>query len=345
MSDKLDLIRKLATENKESQAKAESETAKNIFLKNRKIIVISVAVIFSVISVWALMPLSSKKNPKKKAITQKTQDIKKPVVVTKSNITLSASGYVNARRIATIAAEITGKIVDIYFEEGQYVTQGQLLAKLDDTLAITEKESAIAQLESAKALVDSLTAKHRKAEFSANSKSKLYKSKVISEEVYIQSQADVDSLAADLAKAKNDVEIARIEIERRSELVERHLLKAPFAGVITSKDAHPGEVISPISGGGGFTRTGIATIVDMNSLEVEVDVNESNINKVLPNQPVKIILEAYQNKSFDGNVLAIIPSADRDKATIKVRIGFNKKEDIILPNMAVKVDFLASEAI
>lgn len=342
MSDKLDLIKKLA-EKKSSETDDfnSRDTASYSF---KKIVIIAAVILIALAAGYYFFKTPNKPIPSKEKVIA-APSLPKVNINTINYIApvLSASGYVTARRIATIAAEITGKIEAIYFEEGQKVAENQLLAKLDATLAQTEKEAASARLISAKANVQSLIAKHKKAKFSSDSKSKLYKSKVVSEEVFVQAQAEVESITAELEKAKNDVNVANIEIERQNELVERHFLRAPFSGIITSKDAHPGEVISPISGGGGFTRTGIATIVDMDSLEVEVDVNESNINKVTENQSVKIVLDAYPDKTFKGNVIAIIPSADRDKATIKVRIGFQEKSNIILPNMAVKVDFFAND--
>jgi RND family efflux transporter MFP subunit len=117
------------------------------------------------------------------------------------------------------------------------------------------------------------------------------------------------------------------------------IIRAPFDGVITTKDAQPGEMISPVSAGGGFTRTGIGTIVDMTSLEIEIDVNESYINRVEPSQPVEATLDAYPNWKIPCKVIAIIPTANRDKSTVKVRVGFDQLDPRILPDMSVKVAF------
>ena len=117
------------------------------------------------------------------------------------------------------------------------------------------------------------------------------------------------------------------------------VVRAPFDGVAISKDAQPGEMISPVSAGGGFTRTGICTIVDMSSLEIEVDVSESYINRVKPNQPVEAILDAYPDWRIPAHVITTVPTADRQKATVRVRIGFEELEPRILPDMGVKVSF------
>ncbi len=342
---KLDLIRELANNKNNSFKKSNAKFNKKILAKNKLII----ASIIFIILLCIIFLTSNPTNKHKADTTLKQSDAVIPMEIANTKLTslstniLSASGYVVPRRISTISAEITGKISEIYVEEGQKVSKGELIAKLDDTLAITAKNAAVAKLASMKSLVDSLQAKYRKAKFTADSKSELFKSGAVSKEIYIKSQTDAEGLIADIAKAKNDVKLAEIEIERQNKIVEQHSLLSPFNGVITSKDAYPGEIISPGSGSGGFTRTGIATVVDMTSLEVEVDVNESNINKVFAGQRVNIKLEAYSEKMFKGKVIAIIPSANKDKATIKVRIGFLEKEDIIFPNMAVKVDFLAKE--
>ncbi|NQY42461.1 MAG: efflux RND transporter periplasmic adaptor subunit [Legionellales bacterium] len=349
MSNKLELIKELA---KDQKASNHSKTS---FKNSKKISKTKIAIltILAIGSLYALFSISSSDKPVKELI--ETPKVKKaePAIIADSPASsiklsssasiLSASGYVVPRRISTIASEIIGKIAEIYIEEGQKVEKGELIAKLDDTLAVTAKNSAIAKVASSKSLVDSLKAKYKKAKFIANSNSKLYKSGSVSQETFIQSQAEAERLQADIAKSKHDVKLAEIAIERQTKIVEQHYLRSPFKGIVTSKDAYPGEIISPASGGGGFTRTGIATIVDMDSLEIEVDVNESNINKVFVEQKVDIILEAYPEKMFQGKVIAIIPSANRDKATIKVRIGFLQKEDIIFPNMAVKINFFSKK--
>jgi HlyD family secretion protein len=346
--DKLDLLKEL-TNNKKNSDDFNTRPNTFDFLKSYISHKYKQLVIFTIILLSIIIILIISNYAQQKTITSSHEkeiestpsiETNDNLLPTAQSIILSASGYVVPRRISTIAAEITGRITEIYIEEGQKVNKGDLIAKLDATLAITDQKSAKAKLASAESLVNSLQAKYKKAKFIANSKDKLFRSGVVSKEIYIQSQTEEESLEADIAKAENDIKLAQIEIAKRNELVERHFLRSPFNGVITSKDAHPGEVISPASGGGGFTRTGIATIVDMDSLEVEVDVNESNINKVFTEQNVNIILEAYPEKVFNGFVIAIIPNANRDKATIKVRIGFNKIENIIFPNMAVKVDFL-----
>src|SRR5213078_5124684 len=120
-------------------------------------------------------------------------------------------------------------------------------------------------------------------------------------------------------------------------------IRAPFDGVATSKNAQPGEIVSPVSAGGGFTRTGIGTIVDMSSLEIEVDVNEAFIQRVRRDQPVMAALQAYPEWKIPAHVITTVPAADRQKATVKVRIAFNQRDQRILPDMGVKVSFITDE--
>lgn len=262
-----------------------------------------------------------------------------PVSVATTRGSLVASGYVVARRIATVSAEITGTVREILVEEGMAVQQNQILARLDATLQQTERNLAAAKLASAEANVRSLAAQLAEAKRVEARAKKLQVSGYTSEASLTDAQAAATSLAAQLEQAKSDVEAARIEVQRHDNLLEKHVLRAPFAGVVIDKNAQPGEIISPMSAGGGFTRTGICTVVDMDSLEIEVDVNEANIARIRQGQEATAILDAYPTWRIPAEVIAIVPTANRDKATIRVRVGFKEKDERILPEMAVKVEF------
>lgn len=251
-----------------------------------------------------------------------------------------ASGYIVARREATIAAEITGRITDILVEEGMKVEKGQIIAKLDDTLAITERDVAEARRKSALSGIKSLQAQLREAKDETERRQKLYRSGVVSEAALTEGKARSDSLIAQIEQLKSEAKAAELEVVRYNQLIEKYALRAPFSGIVTDKNAQPGEIISPMSAGGGFTRTGVATIVDMDSLEVEVDVNEANIASISPNQAAEVTLDAYPRWQIPAEVIAVIPTASREKATIQVRVGLKEKDPRILPNMAVKVRFL-----
>lgn len=252
---------------------------------------------------------------------------------------LNASGYVVARRESTVSAKVTGKVVEILVEEGMEVEEGRVLARLDDTNVRAALRVAEAEFGAARATVGETQARLDEAEKQWRRTSELAKDAVVSSADIDRAEADAKSLRARLELQKAQMDVAAQQVALRQQDVEDLVIRAPFAGVVVSKDAQPGEMISPISAGGGFTRTGIATIVDTDSLEIEVDVNESFINLVRAGQRVEATLDAYPEWSIPCKVLAIIPTADRQKATVKVRVAFDHLDPRILPQMAVRVAF------
>ena len=258
-----------------------------------------------------------------------------------ANAVLNASGYVTARRRATVSSKVTGKVLEIFVEEGRAVKRGQVLARLDDAQLKAQLNVEEAQLNAAKRAATENEARLKEAELTLGRRQQLVKDKVISRAELDTAEAEVESLKARIAMAQQQVEVAQSVINaRRTDLADM-VVRAPFDGIAISKDAQPGEMISPVSAGGGFTRTGICTIVDMSSLEIEVDVSESYINRVKPAQPVEALLDAYPEWRIPAKVIATIPSADRQKATVRVRIGFDQLDPRILPDMGVKVSFLS----
>jgi len=259
---------------------------------------------------------------------------------------LNASGYVTPRRRATVAAKITGRVTGVFFDEGNNVKEGQLLATLDDSDVQKSLTAAKADKESAAAGIVDQQVQLRLAEIQLKRTQGLVDAKVQTEEALDNAKATVDSLKAKIALTKQQVVGAEARIAEAQQAVDNCTIRAPFAGRIVSKDAQIGEMVSPISAGGGFTRTGIATIVDMKSNEIEVDVNEAYIAKVKERQKVEAKLDAYpeEKDKYSAHVRTVIPSADRQKATVKVRISFDKLDDKILPDMGVKVAFLEDEA-
>jgi RND family efflux transporter MFP subunit len=256
---------------------------------------------------------------------------------------LNASGYVTPRRRATIAAKITGRVTGVLFDEGTHVRQGQLLATLDDSDVKRALESAKADRESAQAAIADYVVQLKNAKIQLGRAEQLQKAGVQTQENLDNASMAADSLTAKIALAKQQVVGSDARIHEAQQAVDNTVIRAPFDGIVVSKDAQVGEMVSPISAGGGFTRTGIATIVDMNSNEIEVDVNESYIARVLPNQPVSATLDAYPDWQIPCKVRTVIPTADRQKATVKVRISFLKLDPKILPDMGVKVAFLSEE--
>ncbi|KAF1711498.1 efflux transporter periplasmic adaptor subunit [Pseudoxanthomonas kalamensis DSM 18571] len=252
---------------------------------------------------------------------------------------LDATGYVVARRMATVSAKVTGRVREVLIEEGQRVEEGQLLATLDPIDADAARALATAQLSAARSQVESVQAQLSEAEANARRLSTLVQQQLVSRAQYDQAVATRDSLRAQLLTAQRNAKVAGESLRIADIGVDNTVVRAPFAGVVIAKAAQPGEIVSPLATG-GYTRTGIGTIVDMDSLEVEVDVNESYIGRVQPGMPVQAVLNAYADWKIPAEVIAIIPTADRSKATVKVRIALKTKDARIVPDMGVRVSFL-----
>ena len=269
---------------------------------------------------------------------------------------LNASGYVTPRRRATIAAKITGRVTAVYFDEGTRVTENQLLATLDDSDARRSLDSAKADRDASQAAIADYEVQLKNAEIELRRTQQLVKDGVSAQQALDSAVMNADSLRAKIALAKQQVVAANSRIEVAQQAVDNCTIRAPFAGIVVSKDAQVGEMVSPVSAGGGFTRTGIATVVDLHSNEFEVDVSESYIAKVFQDQPVNAVLDAYPDWTIPGKVRTVIPTADRQKATVKVRISLTDpsdpnhirlydpaKDPRILPDMGVKVTFLEKD--
>ena len=254
---------------------------------------------------------------------------------------LDASGYIVARRRATVSSKVTGKVVKVMLEEGQRVEAGQVIALLDDSNWKAALAQSKAQLDQADASVASAQTAYENAKPIFERSEKQKAAAVISAQSFDESHAQFDVAHHNLLIAQRGVQAARAGVEVAQHNLEDTVIRAPFAGIVTEKTAQPGEMVSPISAGGGFTRTGIGTIVDMDSLEVEVDVSENFINRVRPQQPVTIKLNAYPDWDIPGSVIATIPTADRAKATVKVRIAIKPKDPRIIPEMGARVAFLS----
>jgi HlyD family secretion protein len=236
---------------------------------------------------------------------------------------LNASGYVTARRRATVSSKITGKVTAVLVEEGMAVREGQVLARLDDSIARANFVLAQAQLKAAREAVSESEVRLAQAQLTLDRQTRLLNEGVIGKADFDVAQSEVDSLKARIDAAREQAVVAERQLELRQTELDETVIRAPFSGIAISKDAQPGEMVSPVSAGGGFTRTGICTIVDMGSLEIEVDVNESYINRVVPDQQVTATLDAYPDWKIPAKVITVVPTADRQKATVLVRIGFD----------------------
>lgn len=253
---------------------------------------------------------------------------------------LDASGYVTARRIATVSSKITGKVKEVYIEEGQSVKEGEILARLDVQDAQAQLQLSQSQLASSQSQLAEARAQLALAESNYARNRELASKQLVSRQALDTVKAERDSRAARLVSLQKSVAVSEQQTSVSALNVDNTVIRAPFDGVIIAKAAQPGEMISPISAGGGSIRTGIGTLVDMDSLEVQVDVNEAYIGRVAPGMPIEAVLNAYPDWKIPGEVIAIIPTADRSKATVKVRVALNSKDTRIVPDMGVRVSFL-----
>ena len=273
-------------------------------------------------------------------VTVRTAVAENLAAVPAGDSVLDATGYVVARRQATVSSKTTGKVVEVLVEEGMHVEQGQLLAQLDDSITRAQLELSESQLRASRASLDEMKVQLKQARLDLERTSGLAERKLASQAELDRDTLNVEGLVARLARVEQELNVAERHADVQRQMLEDMQIRAPFAGVVIAKAAQPGEMISPVSAGGGFTRTGICTIVDMDSLEVEVDVNEAYINRVFPGQPATVALNAYPDVRIPASVIAIIPTADRNKATVRVRIRILERDDRVLPDMGVRVRFL-----
>ena len=344
MDDKTQLLRSLAIDR--PQATKSSGTRQPLVAVGVANLVILVGV--GAMFWFGLSPPVAKAPAVEVAATAPSQSeseqVKSSAPVPGNASSLIASGFVVARRKATIAAEVTGKVVELLVDEGNVVEAGQVLAKLDDILADKDYVLAQARAEASDAAVAAIAADLRDAERILNRTQTLSVKNFATEADLTKAQARVGVLQAQLHQAEAQLSAARVEAQRYGAVLGKHQIRAPFAGVVVDRNAQPGEMISPLSAGGGFTRTGICTIVDMDSIEVEIDVNEASIGRLHAGTRVAAVLDAYPDWVVPGFVIAIVPTANREKATVKVRVGLDIKDPRILPDMAIKVTFLEDAA-
>ena len=298
------------------------------------LVIVPVALLVIALAAWALTRRGSK---------EITTAAAKAVTSSSRGAVLNASGYVTARRQATVSSKVTGKVVEVYVEEGMQVKQGQELARLDAAYASRGLALAQAEANAAASALEETRVRIREAQLDYERAEKLARSEISSRADLDRARAQLDAARARLSAQSDQFTTARRNVDVQSQTVEDTIIRAPFDGIVVSKDAQPGEMISPVSAGGGFTRTGICTIVDMASLEIEVDVNEAYINRVHPNQRVEAVLDAYPDWKIPAHVITAVPTADRQKATVKVRIAFDQRDQRILPDMGVKVTFITDE--
>ncbi|GAB2797987.1 efflux RND transporter periplasmic adaptor subunit [Dyella kyungheensis] len=276
----------------------------------------------------------------RRAIEVQTAQAQSPVANAAAGAVLQATGYVTARRQATVSAQITGTLTDVLIEEGDHVKEGQVVARLDDSQYKAALDAARTTAAASHALVAQFQAQLAQNQRDAVRNEELAAKGLVSKQLAEQSRTLVDSTRAQLLSQQRSAASADAQVVVARVNFDYCVIRAPFDGVITTKDAQVGEIVSPFSAGGGFTRTGVGTVVDMDSLEVDVDVNEAYIGRVKPSMPAEAVLDAYPDWKIPAHVIAIVPAADRGKATVKVRVALEKKDARIVPDMGVRVSFL-----
>ena len=277
------------------------------------------------------------------AVMVQTDTARRPPSIAAASSVLDASGYVVARRQATVSSKLTGKVEEVLVEEGMRVEKGQVVARLDDATQQAQVNLAEAQADASQAALAEIEAQLRAARLERDRLREMAERQLTSAASLDSAEAVYDALAAKLDTGRENVGVAMSNVALARDALDNMTIRAPFGGMVVSKNAQPGEMISPVSAGGGFTRTGICTIVDMDSLEIEVDVNEAYIQRVSSGQRVSATLDAYPSWQIPAEVIAIVPTADRQKATVRVRIGFLERDGRVLRDMGVKVAFLGSE--
>ena len=297
----------------------------------------AIAVVLAAAGTWAF---SGSQGPAPQQSASPASAVASPVLA--SDSLLDASGYVVARRRATVSSKIMGKLVEVPIEEGQYVEAGQILGRLDDTNARAALNQARARLAQSEANLKSAEVTLADLQSAYDRNEDLFEKGIISAQDVESSRSAYNARRMGVLVAQQAVAVEEAALNVARQNLEDTIVRAPYAGVVTVKAAEPGEIVSP-SATGGFTRTGICTIVDMNSLEVEVDVSESFIARVRPKLPVEVRLNAYPDWVIPGEVLAVIPTADRARATVKVRIALNIKDPRIVPEMGARVAFLEAK--
>ncbi|GGY27638.1 acriflavin resistance protein [Rhodanobacter panaciterrae] len=279
-----------------------------------------------------------------RAVAVQTATAIAPSSNSEAGAVLQATGYVTARRQATVSAQITGTLTAVLIEEGDHVTKDQVLARLDDSAYKAALDTATAQAAAAHALVVQYQAQLAQNLRDTARQQSLAAQGLVSKQAAEQALTLADSTRAQLKSQQKQAMSADAQVIQAKVNFDYCVVRAPFTGVITTKDAQVGEIISPFSAGGGFTRTGVGTIVDMDSLEVDVDVNEAYIGRVKPGMAAEAVLDAYPDWKIPAHVVAIVPTADRGKATIKVRVALEKKDARVVPDMGARVSFLEEKA-
>ncbi len=252
---------------------------------------------------------------------------------------LNASGYVVAQRKAAIASKATGRLVSLSVEEGSRVKKGDIVARLESEDVVAARQQAAENLNAAKAALEQAKAELHDATLEYQRSRELVAKGFISRTDFDTAEARYRKAVAGAESAEASIKANKAALQGATASVEYTLIRAPFDAVVLTKDADIGDMVTPF-GAASNAKAAVVTIADMGSLQVEVDVSESNIEKVKKGQPCEIQLDAFPEVRFRGVVHMIVPTADRTKATVLVKVAFVDKDDRILPEMSAKVAFL-----
>lgn len=255
-------------------------------------------------------------------------------------VRLEAEGFVTASRVATVSSRVTAVVSDVFVEAGDTVTAGQVIAKLDDKDARLQLRLTQGRLAAARSRAASAEAQRREVESTLARTDALFEKRFISQAALTQARTAAETAQAASQSAAAELSVASIQVEQAASQLDDFTIRAPFAGVVTAKTAQAGEVLAPSGAGGGFTRTGVCTIVDMSSLEIHADINEQHLSRLRVGGPVQARLYANPSVVVNGQLLQIMPNADRAKATVRVRVKIFNHDQRILPEMRVKLTFL-----
>ena len=255
---------------------------------------------------------------------------------------LNASGYIVAERKAAVASKVTGRLVKLSVEEGSHVQGGQIIAQLENDDVVASRNQVKANLNVAKHHLEVSKAELNEATLSFQRNKELFEEQYVSKAVFDTAEARYNKARAAVSAAEAEVNAAHAALEAADVAVEYTMIRAPFDGVVLTKNADVGDIVAPVSGA-AEAKAAVVTMADMNSLQVEVDVAESNIALVKSGQPCEIQLDAIPDERFRGFVHMVVPTADRTKATVLVKIRFQQKDERILPEMSAKVAFLSRE--
>lgn len=296
-------------------------------------VVVPALIVFMILAgAWSL--------PHRHAPRVTTVKVSAPVSAAAADDVLQATGYITARREATVSAQIVGTLTEVPIEEGDHVKKGQVLARLEDSAQSARLHAAYENAQAARAQTLQTQAELMQARHDMRRLDVLVKKGLVARQLAEQARTKVRILKAQRNAQRKRAKAASAKAHVAEVNYDYTIVRAPFAGVVTRKTAQVGEIIAPAAAGGGFTRTGVCTIVDMHSLEVDVDVNESYIGRVKPGMSARAVLDAYPEWMIPAHVIAIVPTADRGKATVKVRVALHSRDERIIPDMGVRVSFL-----